>query len=92
MCEGARGVWSTMNITGTLTGCQGTVTMEQKKDNPNILSGVGLLPELVKNVLSIQSDSLYLVAKKQIQIQVIIFYLCSVENINYSWPKMHAVH
>lgn len=29
MCDGARGVWSTMNITGTLTGCLGTVTMEK---------------------------------------------------------------
>lgn len=31
MCERARGVWSTMNITGTLTGCQGTVTMVKNK-------------------------------------------------------------
>lgn len=52
MCEGDRGVWSTTNITGTLTGCQGTVTMG-KKSKPNILSGAGLLPVLVTDILSI---------------------------------------
>lgn len=30
MYEGARGVWSTTNITGTLTGCQATVAMGKK--------------------------------------------------------------
>lgn len=34
MCEGASGLWSTINSTGTRIGCQGTVTME--KNNPNL--------------------------------------------------------
>lgn len=51
MCEGARGVRSTMNITGTLTDCQGTVTMEKKKKgNRHVLSGVGLLPAPATNL------------------------------------------
>lgn len=29
ICEGARGVWSIINLTCTLTGYQGTVTMEK---------------------------------------------------------------
>ena len=64
MCEGAGGLWSTMNITSTLTGCQGTVTMEKKKKTtPNVLSGEGLLPALVTNCLSTWSDPLYLIEK-----------------------------
>ncbi len=47
MCEAARGVWSNMNITGTLTGCLGTVTMEKQKDNPNVLSGAGLARKML---------------------------------------------
>lgn len=54
MCEAAGGVggggaWSTMNLTGTLPGCQEIVTMvkKKKKEETNLL----LLPAVVSDTL-----------------------------------------